>query len=224
MKVCTCLNPLHTALAVFGCLLDYSFISKAVADDDLSVLVKVIGQKEGLMVVKNPGIIQPKAFLDTVLKVRIPNPYMPDTPKRIATDTSQKLGIRFGETIRAYQISPILDVQTLDGIPLVFAGWLRYLLAIDDNGKRFELSPDPLLDYVCGKMTGLKLGYTEQAEEILKPLLSDESIFGVNLYKAGLAKQVCSYFTAMAKDAGAVRKVLHQFTIKHSQDRWEKSK
>lgn len=27
MKVCTCLNPLHTALAVFGCLLDYNLIS-----------------------------------------------------------------------------------------------------------------------------------------------------------------------------------------------------
>ena len=28
MKVCTCLNPLHTALAVFGCLLDYELISE----------------------------------------------------------------------------------------------------------------------------------------------------------------------------------------------------
>ena len=28
MKVCTCLNPLHTALAVFGCLLGYTLISK----------------------------------------------------------------------------------------------------------------------------------------------------------------------------------------------------
>ena len=27
MKVCTCLNPLHTALAVFGCLLGYPLIS-----------------------------------------------------------------------------------------------------------------------------------------------------------------------------------------------------
>ena len=24
MKVCTCLNPLHTALAIFGCLLSYA--------------------------------------------------------------------------------------------------------------------------------------------------------------------------------------------------------
>lgn len=30
---------------------------------------------------------------------------MPDTPQRIATDTSQKLAIRFGETIKAYMAS-----------------------------------------------------------------------------------------------------------------------
>ena len=29
--------------------------------------------------------------------------FMPDAPQRIATDTSQKLPIRFGETIRAYE-------------------------------------------------------------------------------------------------------------------------
>ena len=28
MKVCTCLNPLHTALAIFGCLLGYTLISE----------------------------------------------------------------------------------------------------------------------------------------------------------------------------------------------------
>ena len=33
---------------------------------------------------------------------RLPNPFMPDDPRRIATDTSQKVGIRFGETIKSY--------------------------------------------------------------------------------------------------------------------------
>ena len=40
--------------------------------------------------------------MDEVLNVRIPNPFMPDTPQRIATDTSQKVGIRYGETIKSY--------------------------------------------------------------------------------------------------------------------------
>ena len=70
---------------------------------------------------------------------------MPDTPQRIATDTSQKLPIRFGETIKAYDRDPSLSVSSLKMIPLVFAGWLRYLMAVDDTGAAFDPSSDPLL-------------------------------------------------------------------------------
>ena len=97
MKVCTCLNPLHTALAVYGCLLGYERISDEMKDAELKKLVNIIGYEEGLPVVTDPGVINPSEFIDTVLNVRIPNPFMPDTPQRIATDTSQKLAIRFGE-------------------------------------------------------------------------------------------------------------------------------
>lgn len=82
-------------------------------DLELRKLVETIGYKEGLPVVVNPGIIKPKNFIDEVLQVRIPNTFMPDIPQRIATDTSQKLGIRFGETIKSYNTSPDLNVQVL---------------------------------------------------------------------------------------------------------------
>ncbi|MCI7812805.1 MAG: mannitol dehydrogenase family protein, partial [Robinsoniella sp.] len=57
MKVCTCLNPLHTALAVFGCLLGYEKISEEMKDEELKKLVQTIGYVEGLPVVVNPGIL-----------------------------------------------------------------------------------------------------------------------------------------------------------------------
>ena len=114
----------------------------------LKKLVEIIGYKEGLPVVVNPGILDPKVFIDQVLQSRIPNPFMPDSPWRIATDTSQKLAIRFGETIKAYDAAPNLNVSDLKLIPLVFAGWIRYLMGIDDKGKEFAPSADPLLDTV----------------------------------------------------------------------------
>ena len=113
MKVCTCLNPLHTALAIYGCLLDYHLICDEMKNPLLKKLVEIIGYEEGLPVVVDPGIIRPRSFIDEVLGIRIPNPFMPDSPQRIATDTSQKLAIRFGETIKAYQADPDLDVQNL---------------------------------------------------------------------------------------------------------------
>ena len=210
MKVCTCLNPLHTTLAVFGCLLGHKLISAEMKDDVLKKLVEEIGYTEGLPVVVNPGILDPKDFIDTVLNVRFPNPFMPDTPQRIATDTSQKLAIRFGETIKAYQASHKLNVNDLKKIPLVFAGWLRYLMGVDDEGNTFTLSPDPLLDVVCPYVKDMKLGDKVDAAS-LKPVLENAKIFGVNLYEAGLAELVCDYFAQMCAGKGAVRKTLEKY-------------
>ncbi len=210
MKVCTCLNPLHTALAVFGCLLGYEKISEEMKDEELVRLVERIGYQEGLPVVEDPKILDPKEFIDTVLKIRIPNPFMPDTPQRIATDTSQKLAIRFGETIKNYQKEG-LPFSNLKLIPLVFAGWLRYLQAIDDQGNSFELSPDPLLEKLCPYVQGLTAD-SKDISERLRPLLEDEKIFGVNLLEIGMAGQVSGYFTEMLAGAGAVRLTLQKYT------------
>jgi len=211
MKVCTCLNPLHTALAIFGCLLNYESISKEMENNHLRKLVEIIGYKEGLPVVVNPGILNPKDFIDTVINVRLPNPFIPDTPQRIATDTSQKLSIRFGETIKAYSNSTILKISDLKLIPLVFAGWLRYLMAIDDNGKSFKLSPDPMLKSLTSIMSTINLGDNKNFEEILKPILQDNKIFGVDLYKINMASTVCNYFREMVSEIGAVKRTLEKY-------------
>ena len=209
MKVCTCLNPLHTALAVFGCLLGYTLISDEMKDEDLVKLVRTIGYKEGLPVVVDPGIIEPKKFIDEVVNIRIPNPFMPDTPQRIATDTSQKLPIRFGETIKAYAASSELSVGDLKCIPLVFAAWLRYVMGVDDEGKAFEPSSDPLLGYAHEALSGIELGYTGSLDQ-LHGILSNQKIFGVDLYEVGLADLVTEYFRSMIAGPGAVRATLEK--------------
>lgn len=215
MKVCTCLNPLHTALAVFGCLLDYELISEEMKNPVLKKLVERIGYIEGLPVVTDPGILSPKQFIDEVMNIRIPNPFMPDTPQRIATDTSQKLSIRFGETIKSYLASPELSLSDLQAIPAVFAGWLRYLMGVDDNGDAFDLSPDPLLATVRPYVQDLKLGAPADREALSKtlaPLLSDASIFGVDLISAGLSDRVLNAFVSMLQGPGAVADTLAALT------------
>ena len=210
MKVCTCLNPLHTALAVFGCLLGYDRIWKEMQDEDLHRLVELVGYKEGLPVVTDPGIISPKAFIDAVVNERVPNPFLPDMPQRIAMDTSQKLPIRFGETIKAYLNSDELDVNDLRFIPLVHAGWLRYLMGVDDRGEVFEQSPDPLLETAKAYVKDMKLGEKPDTKK-LEGLLRNASIFGVDLVDAGLAERICGYFTELTEGIGAVRRTLHKY-------------
>ncbi len=213
MKVCTCLNPLHTALAVYGCILGFTKISDEMKDASLVNLVKKIGYTEGLPVVTDPGVISPKEFIDTVVNVRIPNVFMPDTPQRIACDTSQKLPIRFGETIKAYAASSELDVNDLKFIPMVHAGWLRYLMAVDDAGNTFEPSPDPLLEKAMGFVKDIKLGEKDEAKvkAAVLPLLKDATIFGTDLEAVGLSDRIVSYFMELIEGPGAIRKTIDKY-------------
>ena len=208
MKVGTCLNPLHTALAVFGCLLDYQTISAEMRDTDLVTLVERIAG-ESLPVVEDPGILRPTEFIHQVLHERFPNPAIPDTPQRIATDTSQKLPVRYGGTLRRYRERSLPMVQ-LRYIPLVFAGWCRYLLGVDDAGKTMPVSPDPLLPQLQPLLADVTLGKPDTFTHQLRPILQNADIFGVDLYEAGLAKTVEDDFRAMLAGPGAVRDILRR--------------
>ena len=210
MKVTTCLNPLHTALAVFGCLLGYTRIADEMKDADLVRLIRRIGYDEGLPVVTDPGVLNPKSFIDTVVEVRLPNPFMPDTPQRIACDTSQKIPIRFGETVKSYLSDPQRDPSSLTAIPLALAGWLRYLLGIDDAGSAFEPSPDPLLNDLREALSGVSLGHPETVDDRVDTLLRDARLFGTDLVQAGLAGKVKANLRMMLEGKGAVRAALQK--------------
>jgi len=215
MKVCTCLNPLHTALAIFGCLLGYTSIADEMKDSDLKRLVEKIGYEEGMKVVTDPGIINPMQFIKEVIEVRFPNPNNPDTPQRIATDTSQKIPIRFGETIKWYVKRNDLDVKDLSFIPLTIAAWCRYLMGINDAGKEMTISQDPLLAELQKHIKKIKLGTPDSVGNHLQPILSNERIFGSNLYEIGLGEKVEEYFKQLVRGLGAVRKTLHNQMLAH---------
>jgi len=212
MKVTTCLNPLHTALAVYGCLLGYDSIAAEMKDPHLKALVEKIGYDEGIPVVVDPKILSPMDFIHEVIDQRLPNPFIPDVPQRIATDTSQKVPIRFGETIKSYIARPNLDVTSLTYIPLAIAGWLRYLLAVDDNGKAIECSTDPMLGTLQAQLSSVNLGRPDSAsDEVLAPILSNPVLFAVDLRQAGLADKVGGMLREMLVGPGAVRKTLEHY-------------
>lgn len=208
MKVTTCLNPLHTAMSVYGCMLGYTLICREMEDEDIVKLVRTLGYKEGLPVVVDPGILSPRAFIDEVVGERLPNPFMPDAPQRIATDTSQKVGIRFGETIKSY-LAAGKSLDTLVAVPLALAGWLRYLLAVDDEGKPMEVSSDPMKDDLQAKLAGIELGKPESYTGQLRGILANPVIFGTDLVAAGLADTIEAIFIEELAGPGAVRKTLH---------------
>ena len=96
-------------------------------------------------------------------------------------------------------------------MPLVIAGWLRYLLATDDEGKSFELSSDPLADFFRNelKAKGITYGMTESVSGRLSGILSNETVFGTDVNKTGLTPLIERYLDELLKGSGSVRKVLH---------------
>ncbi len=212
MKVTTCLNPLHTVMAIYGCLLNKPTIADCIQDPQLKAFVEKVGYVEGMPVVVDPGIIKPEAFIKTVLEERFPNPFLPDTPERIATDTSQKIPVRFGETMKSYlKKGGKEELQKLEFIPLFIAGWLRYLFGCDDNCKEMSMSPDPMLEELQAKLHWINLGSKGPFEETLNPILANANIFGIDLVANGLAPKVIGYFTELVAGPGAVRATLKKY-------------
>ena len=210
MKVTTCLNPLHTAMSIYGCMLGYDLISAEMKDEDIRSFIQKIGYIEAMPVVTDPGVLNPYEFIGAVLNRRLPNPFMPDAPQRIAMDTSQKLGIRFGETLKKY-IERGLDKSNLVLIPLALAGYARYLKGINDAGETFAPSPDPLLSELQAIVAPLEVREGAQDFSCLKELYSRADVFGLDLYEAGLGQQIEGMVAELYAGVGAVRRTLHKY-------------
>ena len=210
MKVTTCLNPIHTALCTYDIMLGYILFADGMHDPELAKLAHQLGYIEGLPVVEDPKILSPEKFLDEVINRRFPNPFLGDTSARIAVDISQMVGIRFGETIKSHMIH-YKNTEKLIAVPLAIAGWIRYLIGIDDNGKNIELSPDPMIPELKEKLNGIELGKPETVGEKLRPILSNKIIFGVDLYEVGLGEKIENMVKEELTGIGAVRSTLKKY-------------
>ena len=207
MKVTACLNPIHTALGPYDVMLGYELFADGMSDPELSRLADLVGYREGLPVVEDPGILSPKAFIDEVIHERFPNKYLGDTSQRICVDISQGVAFRFGETIKHY-VARDGSAEALTGIPVAIAGWLRYLLAVDDAGKTYPLAPDPMAAELTEQLKSVQIGHPETYDGQLKPILANVNIWGVDLYAAGLGEKIEAIFREELAGPGAVRATL----------------
>ncbi len=211
MKVTVCLNPVHSATGPLGVVLGYDLFAHMLnTNEDMMKMARMVAYDEGLPVVADPGILSPQAFVDELFNDRFPNEYLGDTNLRLAVDVSQMVGIRFGETIKAY-VAKYGDASKLTAIPLGIAGWLRYMLAVDDEGKKFELAPDPMNEELTKQLGDIVVGKPETFNDQLKPILSNERIFFTDLYKDGVGKKIEDMFCEMISGPGAVRATVHKY-------------
>ena len=96
----------------------------------------------------------------------------------------------------------------LVALPLAIAGWLRYLLGVDDAGNAMALSGDPLLEELRAMLSGIELGKPESCGDKLRPILSNSMIFGSDLTRCPLGDRITGYFLEEIRGPGAVRETL----------------
>ena len=211
MKVTVCLNPVHSATGPLGVALGYELFAHMLnTDADMMKMARMVAYDEGLPVVQDPGILSPQAFVDELFNDRFPNEYLGDTNLRLAVDVSQMVGIRFGETIKAY-VEKYGDASRLTALPLGIAGWLRYMLAVDDAGKKYELAPDPMNEEIQEQLKDIVVGQPETFTDQLRPILSNERLFFIDLYKAGVGEKVENMFREMIVGPGAIKATIHKY-------------
>lgn len=212
MKVTVCLNPVHSATGPLGVALGYDLFARMLnTNEDMMKMARMVAYDEGLPVVPNPGILSPQEFVDELFNDRFPNEYLGDTNLRLAVDVSQMVGIRFGETIKAY-VEKYKDASRLTAIPLGIAGWLRYMLAVDDEGNAYELAPDPMKEEIQEQLKDIVVGKPETFTDQLKPILSNERVFFIDLYKAGVGEKIEMMFREMIAGVSAIRETVHKYT------------
>lgn len=211
MKVTVCLNPVHSATGPLGVALGYDLFAHMLnTDADMMKMARMVAYDEGLPVVPDPKILSPQEFVDELFNDRFPNEYLGDTNLRLAVDVSQMVGIRFGETIKAY-VEKYGTASSLTAIPLGIAGWLRYMLAVDDEGKQYELAPDPMNEEIQEQLKDIVVGQPETFKNQLKPILSNKRIFFVDIYTTGLGEKIETMFREMIAGAGAVKATVHKY-------------
>ena len=211
MKVTVCLNPVHSATGPLGVVLGYDLFAHMLnTNEDMMKMARMVAYDEGLPVVPNPGILSPQAFVDELFNDRFPNEYLGDTNLRLAVDVSQMVGIRFGETVKAY-VEKYGDASRLTAIPLGIAGWLRYLLAVDDAGNHYELAPDPMKEELTEQLKDIVVGHPETFKDQLKPILSNERLFFTDLYKDGVGEKIETMFREMIAGPGAVKATIRKY-------------
>ena len=211
MKVTVCLNPVHSATGPLGVVLGYDLFAHMLnTNEDMMKMARMVAYSEGLPVVADPGILSPQAFVDELFNDRFPNEYLGDTNLRLAVDVSQMVGIRFGETVKAY-VKKFGDASKLTAIPLGIAGWLRYMLAVDDAGNKYELAPDPMNEELQEQLKDIVIGKPETFKDQLKPILSNERLFFTDLYKAGVGEKIENMFREMIAGPGTVRATIHKY-------------
>ncbi len=208
------LNMSHSVIAGLGVLLGYrgSYgVYKGMQDKDITALIDRIISIV-IRTVDRPKKMDPNDFAKAAIE-RLNNPNIPDDPMRIAFNASAKMLPRFLDTYYAGEAKG-LSKDELDLVLLPVAGFLRYTMAVDDQGQNYNLEDDPRKELLVSSGSQAKLGDAASVAAF-KALINTKGIMGEELYGHGdTGSRLEAMAAKMLAGTGAVRKTIQEYLKK----------
>jgi fructuronate reductase len=165
------LNGAHSSMAYLGYLAGHETIADCMGDPSLAHFVSYLMHKEVTPTLPIPPGADIESYKAALLR-RFRNPGLRHRTWQIAMDGSQKLPQRLLGTIR----DRLKADQSIDGLCLGVAAWMRYVTGIDEKGQPIDVR-DPLRDRLraCADEAGF------DATKLAARLLDVEQVFGKDL-------------------------------------------
>ncbi|WP_156944484.1 mannitol dehydrogenase family protein [Bradyrhizobium sp. Ec3.3] len=161
------LNASHSALAYLGYLAGYETIADTMRDPHFARLAAGV-MEDAAVTLTMPAGTDLSAYRASLLK-RFANPALHHRTWQIAMDGSQKLPQRLLGTIQD-RLRRDLPIETH---ALAVAGWMRYVTAIDEQGRAIDVR-DPL----ARDFAGIAHEQGPVAERLAPALLGIGKVFG----------------------------------------------
>ncbi len=165
------LNGSHSSMSYLGYLAGRETIADCMADPDLAHFVAHLMNDEVTSTLKVPPGADIAAYKAALLR-RFRNPGLRHRTWQIAMDGSQKLPQRLLGTIR----DRIVAGQSIDGLALGVAAWMRYVTGTDEQGAAIDVR-DPLRDELRARADAAG----RDAPRLAASLLAVEQVFGRDL-------------------------------------------
>ena len=164
------LNGSHSTLAYLGYLAGHEHVSDAIADPSFATLIHEMMTEEVMPTLDMPGV-DLAAYRDQLLE-RFANPALKHRTWQIAMDGSQKLPQRLLGTIR----DRIAADEEFFRLALGVAGWMRYIVGIDEKGENIDVR-DPL----ALRLMAIAADAGTDPEALFQGLVGLSEVFGTDL-------------------------------------------
>jgi fructuronate reductase len=161
------LNASHSALAYLGYLAGYETIAATMADTRLAAFARQLMQEAATTLTMPAGT--DLATYSRSLLQRFSNPALHHRTWQIAMDGSQKLPQRLLGTMRD-RLALGLPIDTH---ALAVAGWMRYVTATDEQGRKIDVR-----DPIAAKLASIAQTTGPVANRLAPALLDVSSVFG----------------------------------------------